>query len=898
MNCTGRWSRFTIALSLFCLALCSAAQGQTCASDTTADINNGDESLGPSLNAYAIIFRDADPRNPGCNQSAANHLEAKLIDTFGQDHPIDQVSLSNSGSYRHHASAFNPDTGPFQGWLEGGFPTYIFPTAMRLYTEGKVSANLEKLLDKVAEFMASNAGQDANGGFVLRSLAPDCNLTKDSEFGNNCMDDYSIAAAGFAWAAAYKTFRQKTSLPDLVGPANSAIAASFSTDSSICIVPDAVARSRDAQKMPASGRGPCTGTAQDLRAAPPPQTGISVVAGTYGGNCGASHGNVTGALASACNTTLGHCDYIVDYTIIGDPAPGCAKDYVAEWTCNGQSLVQQATASPEAGFRKPVILSCLPAQTFSLNHGHQTPAYGYGLLTSISSAAFGLKMAGASHIFSADEKTIALALLAEANRLTRMSGQPFPTDYLFANRPTLNDPDACLKVVPSDSMGNPATFPSAPDFKIIAPLNNNSDVTQSGDCADFGYKPRMYALGDFFSDPNVIGAGSTNPLPLGFVGGPTLFPDALPGGFFAIGREVYYGSLGWDARNSLLIPISPLPPLPPNPVYPSDGTLHAPSSFTLRWNDGLDSQRRSLQWPVTYAIYYKAWNYGATEPASYFFFGSGFQCNADSSGTCTLPVSNVAAGNYRWYVVANMDVSISTGVPNSIESTQSTVASFTIGYQPISTIPPPLPPTPVYPNDGLQGAPSNFPVRWNDGLDPSRRNGQYPTTYALYYKYWPFGGVEPANYTLVVAAQPCNAQVTGICETFVSGEPNGNFRWYMIANMDVSLFTGVPNSILSTQSSVATFTVGQPQTGISVVAGTYGGNCGAPHGNVTGALASACNTLGRCDYIVDYTILGDPAPGCAKDYVAEWTCNGQSLVQRATASPEAGFRKTVTLVCP
>ena len=204
MNCTGRWSRFTITLWLFCLALCSAAQGQTCASDTTADINNGDESLAPSLNAYAIIFRDADPRNPGCNQSAANHLEAKLIDTFGQDHPIDQVSLSNSGSYRHHASAFNPDTGPFQGWLEGGFPTFIFPTALRLYTEGKVSPNLEKLLDKVAGFMASNAGQDANGGFVLRSLAPDCNLNKSGDFGNNCMDDYSIAAAGFAWAANYQ----------------------------------------------------------------------------------------------------------------------------------------------------------------------------------------------------------------------------------------------------------------------------------------------------------------------------------------------------------------------------------------------------------------------------------------------------------------------------------------------------------------------------------------------------------------------------------------------------------------------------------------------------------------------------------------------------------------------
>src|SRR5947209_4282250 len=193
MNCTGRWSRFTIALSLFCLALCSVANGQTCASDTTADINNGDESQGPSLNAYAIIFRDADPRNPGCNQSAANHLENKLTNTFTKDYPdsgqtysIDLLNALNPGTFPHHPAAFG-SAGPFQGWLEGGFPTYIFPTALRLYTEGKVNANLEKLLDKAAEFMASNAGQDANGGFVLRSLAPDCNLTKDSEFGNNCM---------------------------------------------------------------------------------------------------------------------------------------------------------------------------------------------------------------------------------------------------------------------------------------------------------------------------------------------------------------------------------------------------------------------------------------------------------------------------------------------------------------------------------------------------------------------------------------------------------------------------------------------------------------------------------------------------------------------------------------
>jgi hypothetical protein len=181
-----------------------------------------------------------------------------------------------------------------------------------------------------------------------------------------------------------------------------------------------------------------------------------------------------------------------------------------------------------------------------------------------------------------------------------------------------------------------------------------------------------------------------------------------------------------------------------------------------------------------------------------------------------------------------MDESIPTG--SSILSTQGSPSFFTVGYQPISTIPAPLPPNPIYPGDGAQNVSSSFPVRWNDGLDTARRNPLWPVTYAIYYKYWPFGGFEPANYTLVVATQPCNSVTFGTCETFVTGEPDGNFRWYVIAKMDVALSTGIPNSILSMQSSIATFTVGQPsQTGISVVAGTYGGNCGASHSNVTGA---------------------------------------------------------------
>ena len=87
-------------------------------------------------------------------------------------------------------------------------------------------------------------------------------------------------------------------------------------------------------------------------------------------------------------------------------------------------------------------------------------------------------------------------------------------------------------------------------------------------------------------------------------------------------------------------------------------------------------------------------------------------------------------------------------------------------------------------------------------------------------------------------------------------------------------------------------------SGIQVVAGTYGENCKAPHGNKTSHLAEACNGRADCTYKVDYTVIGDPAVGCGKDYVAEWRCGGSREVHRAVADAEAGFGKTVGLTCP
>jgi hypothetical protein len=262
-----------------------------------------------------------------------------------------------------------------------------------------------------------------------------------------------------------------------------------------------------------------------------------------------------------------------------------------------------------------------------------------------------------------------------------------------------------------------------------------------------------------------------------------------------------------SAANIVLLGNTPPAPLPPNPVYPANNTLHAPASFTLQWNDGLDAARRNPLWPVTYAIYFKSWAYGATEPAAYSLFGSGFQCNPNASGICSMAVSGIGDGNYRFYVVANMDVSAATGVPNTILSTQSSLIYFTVGYQPISTIPAPLPPNIVFPNDGNVNVPSNFTVRWSDGLDASRRFPFWPVTYAIYYKSWGIGGTEPTSYTLSSSGMPCNPDSSGLCTMVVTGLGSANYRFYVVASMDVSASTGVANSILSTQGNPVFFSI-------------------------------------------------------------------------------------------
>jgi len=102
--------------------------------------------------------------------------------------------------------------------------------------------------------------------------------------------------------------------------------------------------------------------------------------------------------------------------------------------------------------------------------------------------------------------------------------------------------------------------------------------------------------------------------------------------------------------------------------------------------------------------------------------------------------------------------------------------------------PRPMDPTPLYPSGNAVG--SSYTVIWKSGIDLDR--SPYPATYAVWYKYWPFGGTEPANYTLSRANMPCHddgsgPDAYGQCSTYVAGpQPAGNWKWYVAATLNVS----------------------------------------------------------------------------------------------------------------
>ena len=81
---------------------------------------------------------------------------------------------------------------------------------------------------------------------------------------------------------------------------------------------------------------------------------------------------------------------------------------------------------------------------------------------------------------------------------------------------------------------------------------------------------------------------------------------------------------------------------------------------------------------------------------------------------------------------------------------------------------------------------------------------------------------------------------------------------------------------------------------IRVLGAAYGRNCaGNVTTNVTDDLARQCQGRDYCVYRIDHRQIGDPRPGCAKDYQARYICRDGGNERRVSASAEASGQSLV-----
>jgi hypothetical protein len=82
---------------------------------------------------------------------------------------------------------------------------------------------------------------------------------------------------------------------------------------------------------------------------------ISIASASYGENCRARTGNATAAIRESCDG-LTHC--LARPGVVGDPAPGCAKEFRVTFACGDEQAARNASLPAAAEFDSSVLLSC------------------------------------------------------------------------------------------------------------------------------------------------------------------------------------------------------------------------------------------------------------------------------------------------------------------------------------------------------------------------------------------------------------------------------------------------------------------------------------------------------------------------------------------------------------
>lgn len=84
---------------------------------------------------------------------------------------------------------------------------------------------------------------------------------------------------------------------------------------------------------------------------------------------------------------------------------------------------------------------------------------------------------------------------------------------------------------------------------------------------------------------------------------------------------------------------------------------------------------------------------------------------------------------------------------------------------------------------------------------------------------------------------------------------------------------------------------------IHVIDASWAANCGAPKGNATQWVKSACAGRRECNFVFDWRLLGNPAPTCNKQFSIEWTCSADGPALKTTLSPDLPQDAIAPLSC-
>jgi len=205
---------FAAVVLTFCVAVPVHAQCASSSIPTTIDGN-----LNNDINDWTIIYEDA--RSTGCADAAvtalANHLQ----------------SQANAGGWT-------------SGFLQGGAESMAYETGLVLAGKGKLTGAIDVLLRDTPYSMSKDTCGFSN------TISNGVELWR---IGNTCMDDWAIAAEGWAWRAAYMRKTGRAEWRADRANAIFAIGMSFDGNESICVYDT---------NQPLGSHGPCNALASAI----------------------------------------------------------------------------------------------------------------------------------------------------------------------------------------------------------------------------------------------------------------------------------------------------------------------------------------------------------------------------------------------------------------------------------------------------------------------------------------------------------------------------------------------------------------------------------------------------------------------------------------------------------